>query len=153
MNNYYKITEVLRDSLLNDNIINNVSQGDIFNVDINKPTIFPLGHIVVNTATQSESGNTNIFNVSVLLMDVCDISKAEPYDLFYNNDNEADILNSQFEVGNRLISSLRRGDLYNLGYRLNGNCNYEAFSDRFENKIVGWTLTFAIETANEMTIC
>lgn len=153
MNNYYKITEVLRDSLLNDNIINNVSQGDIFNVDINKPTIFPLGHIVVNTATQSESGNTNIFNVSVLLMDVCDISKAEPYDLFYDNDNEADILNSQFEVGNRLISSLRRGDLYNAGYELNGNVNFEAFSDRFENKIVGWTLTFAIETANDMTIC
>lgn len=153
MNNYYKIAEVLRDSLLNDNIINNVSQGDIFQVDINKPTIFPLGHIVINSATQSESGNTNIFNVSVLLMDVCDISKSEPYDLFFDNDNEADILNSQFEVGNRLISSLRRGDLYNLGYRLNGNANFEAFSDRFENKIVGWTVTFNIETANDMTIC
>jgi hypothetical protein len=153
MNNYYKIAEVLRDSLLNDNIINNVSQGDIFQVDINKPTIFPLGHIVINSATQSESGNTNIFNVSVLLMDVCDISKAEPYDLFFDNDNEADILNSQFEVGNRLVSSLRRGDLYNLGYRLNGNANFEAFSDRFENKIVGWTVTFNIETANDMTIC
>ena len=153
MNNYYKIAEVLRDSLINDNIINNVSQGDIFQVDINKPTIFPLGHIVINSATQSESGNTNIFNVSVLLMDVCDISKSEPYDLFFDNDNEADILNSQFEVGNRLISSLRRGDLYNLGYRLNGNANFEAFSDRFENKIVGWTVTFNIETANDMTIC
>jgi hypothetical protein len=153
MNNYYKITEVLRDSLLNDNIINNVSQGDIFNIDISKPTIYPLGHIVVNSATQSESGNTNIFNVSVLLMDVCDISKAEPYDLFFDNDNEADILNSQFEVGNRLVTSLRRGDLYDAGYELNGNVNFEAFSDRFENKIVGWTLTFDIETANDMTIC
>lgn len=153
MNNYYQITEALRNSLLNDGIINNVSQGDIFNIDINKPTIFPLAHIVVNTATQSESGNTNIFNVSVLLMDVCDISKAEPYDLFYDNDNEADILNTQFEVGNRLVTSLRRGDLYDDGFRLNGNANFEAFSDRFENKIVGWTLTFAIETANDMTIC
>jgi len=153
MNNYYKITEVLKDELLKDGIINNVSQGDIFNVDINKPTIFPLGHIVINTATQSESGNTNIFNVSVLLMDVCDINKAEPYDLFYDNDNEADIFNSQFENANRLLTSLRRGDLYDLGYRLNGNANFEAFSDRFENKIVGWTLTFAIETANDMTIC
>jgi len=153
MNNYYKITEVLKDELLKDGIINNVSQGDIFNVDINKPTIFPLGHIIVNTATQSESGNTNIFNVSVLLMDVCDISKVEPYDLFYNNDNEADIFNSQFENANRLLTSLRRGDLYDLGYRLNGSANFEAFSDRFENKIVGWTITFAIETGNDMTIC
>jgi len=153
MNNYYKITEVLKDSLLKDGIINNVSQGDIFNIDINKPTIFPLGHIVINTAAQSESGNTNIFNVSVLLMDVCDINKEQPYDLFYNNDNEADILNTQFEIGNRLATSLRRGDLYDLGYRLNGNINFEAFSDRFENKIVGWTLTFGIECGNDMTIC
>jgi len=153
MNNYYKITEVLRDEILKDGIINNVSQGDIFNVDINKPTIFPLGHIIVNTASQSESGNTNIFNVSVLFMDVCDISKAEPYDLFFNNDNEADIFNSQFENANRLLMSLRRGNLYDMGYRLNGNASLEAFSDRFENKIVGWTITFAIETANDMTIC
>jgi len=153
MNNYYKITEVIKDELLKDGIINNVSQGDIFNVDINKPTIFPLGHIIVNTATQSESGNTNIFNVSVLLMDVCDISKAEPYDLFYNNDNEADIFNSQFENANRLLTSLRRGDLYDLGYRLNGSANFEAFGDKFDNKIVGWTITFAIETGNDMTIC
>ena len=153
MNNFYRISEVIRDSLLNDNIINNVSQGDIFQIDINKPTIFPLGHIVINSATQSESGNTNIFNVSVLLMDVCDISKAEPYDLFFDNDNEVDILNTQFEVGNRLVTSFRRGDLYNAGYRLNGNAQFEAFSDRFENKIVGWALTFNVETANDMTIC
>jgi len=153
MNNYYRITEVLRDELLKDGIVNNVSQGDIFNIDINKPTIFPLGHIIVNSATQSESGNTNIFNVSVLLMDVCDISKKEAYDLFFNSDNEADIFNSQFENANRLLMSLRRGNLYDMGYRLNGNANFEAFSDRFENKIVGWTITFGIETGNDMTIC
>jgi hypothetical protein len=153
MNNYYKIAEVLRDSLLNDNIINNVSQGDIFQVDINKPTIFPLGHIVINSATQSESGNTNIFNVSVLLMDVCDISKAEATDLWLDNDNEQDIFNTQLEVGKRFVESMRRGDLYSLGYQLNGNANYEAFSDRFENKLVGWTITFNVEAANDTTIC
>jgi hypothetical protein len=153
MNNYYKITEDLRDALLQDEIINNVSQGDIFNIDINKPTIFPLAHIVVNSAQQSESGNTNIFNVSVLFMDVCDISKVEPYDLFFNNDNEADIFNSQFELANRFLTSLRRGNLYDMNYRLNGAANFEAFSDRFENKIVGWTLTFGIEAYNDMTIC
>lgn len=153
MNNYYKITEDLRDELLSNGIINIVSQGDIFNVDISKPTIFPLAHIVVNTASQSESGNTNIFNVSVLFMDVCDISKKEAYDVFFDNDNEQDIFNTQFELANRFLSSLRRGDLYDKNYRLNGTANFEAFSDRFENKIVGWTLTFGIESGNDMTIC
>jgi hypothetical protein len=29
----------------------------------------------------------------------------------------------------------------------------EPFTDRFENKIAGWTLTFDIIVPNEMTIC
>jgi hypothetical protein len=86
-------------------------------------------------------------------MDVCDISKKEAYDVFFDNDNEQDIFNTQFELANRFLTSLRRGDLYDKNYRLNGTANFEAFSDRFENKIVGWTLTFGIESGNDMTIC
>jgi hypothetical protein len=153
MNAYYKVTEVLRDSIFADGIVNNVSTGDIFNVDLNKTTIFPLAHIIVNSVSESESGNTNIFNISVLLMDVCDISKAEATDLWLDNDNEQDIFNTQLEVGKRLVASLRRGDLFTLGYRLNGSASYEAFADRFENKLVGWTITLNVEAANNTTIC
>jgi len=153
MKTYYKITEALRDSLLEDGIVNNCTTGDIFNVDLNKTTIFPLAHVIVNNVTESASGNTNLFNVSVLLMDVCDISKAEATDLWLDNDNEQDIFNTQLEVGKRFVESMRRGDLYTLGYQLNGNASYEAFSDRFENKLVGWTITFNVEAANDTTIC
>jgi len=153
MKTYYKITEALRDSLLEDGIVNNCTTGDIFNVDLNKTTIYPLAHVIVNNVTESASGNTNLFNVSVLLMDVCDISKAEATDLWLDNDNEQDIFNTQLEVGKRFVESMRRGDLYTLGYQLNGNANYEAFSDRFENKLVGWTITFNVEAANDTTIC
>jgi hypothetical protein len=109
MNQYYKVTEVLRDSLYEDGIVNNVTTGDIFNVDLNKTTIFPLSHIIVN--------------------------------------------NTQLEVGKRLIASLRRGNLYDMGFRLNGSISFEAFADRFENKLVGWTITLNVETANNTTIC
>jgi hypothetical protein len=153
MNQYYKVTEVLRDSLYEDGIVNNVTTGDIFNVDLNKRTIFPLAHVIVNSVAESATGNTNLFNVSVLLMDVCDISPDESTDLWLDNDNEQDIFNTQFEVGKRFVESMRRGDLYTLGYQLNGNANYEAFSDRFENKLVGWTITFNVEAANDTTIC
>jgi len=153
MKTYYKVTEALRDSLLQDGIVNNCSTGDIFNVDLNKRTIFPLAHVIVNSVAESTTGNTNLFNVSVLLMDVCDISSDESTDLWLDNDNEQDIFNTQFEVGKRFVESMRRGDLYTLGYQLNGNANYEAFSDRFENKLVGWTITFNVEAANDTTIC
>jgi len=137
MNQYYKVTEALRDSLYEDGIVNNVTTGDIFNVDLNKTTIFPLSHIIVNNATESESGNTNIFNVSILLMDVCDISKANSTDIWLDNDNEQDIFNTQLEVGKRLVASLRRGNLNDLGYMLNGSVSFEACADRCENKFIG----------------
>jgi len=153
MNTYYRLTDAIKESLLSDGIINNVSTGDLFNVDLNKVTIFPLAHVIVNTVAESASGNTNIFNVSVLLMDVCDISPKESSDLWLDNDNEQDIFNTQLELGKRFVESMRRGDLYENGYQLNGSANYEAFSDRFENKLVGWTITFNLETANDTTIC
>jgi hypothetical protein len=86
-------------------------------------------------------------------MDVCDISKANSTDIWLDNDNEQDIFNTQLEVGKRLIASLRRGNLYDMGFRLNGSISFEAFADRFENKLVGWTITLNVETANNTTIC
>jgi len=153
MNTYYRLTDAIKESLQSDGIINNVSTGDLFNVDLNKVTIFPLAHVIVNTVAESALGNTNLFNVSVLLMDVCDISPKESTDLWLDNDNEQDIFNTQLELGKRFVESMRRGDLYNKGYQLNGTANYEALSDRFENKLVGWTITFNLETPNDTTIC
>ena len=153
MRTYYKTTEALKESLLSDGIINNVSTGDIYNIDLNKVTIFPLAHVIVNSVTESATGNTNIFNVSVLLMDVCDISNEEATDLWLDNDNEQDIFNTQLEIGKRFVESMRRGKLYSDGYQLNSSASYEAFSDRFENKLVGWTITFNLETPNDTTIC
>ena len=57
-------------------------------------------------------------------------------------------------VARRLLEMLNRGDLYDDGYQLsNGSASIEYFTDRFENKIAGVTITFDIATFNDMTIC
>ncbi len=56
-------------------------------------------------------------------------------------------------VINRLLEVLRRGSLMDAGYELSGTPNCEPFTDRFENKIAGWTVTFDVMVANEMTSC
>jgi len=151
MKGFYQITTAIKDQLYKDIFVNTVSSGDIFEIDLNKQTIFPLSHIIVNNATYN--GNTWLFNISVLCMDVVDFSKTEQTDQFLTNDNEQDVLHTQLMVINRLLEVLRRGSLFDDLYQLQGTPNCEPFVDRFENKIAGWTVTFDVIVANEMTSC
>jgi hypothetical protein len=151
MKGFYQITTAIKDQLYKDVFVNTVSSGDIFEIDLNKQTIFPLSHIIVNNATYN--GNTWLFNISVLCMDVVDFSKTEQTDQFLTNDNEQDVLHTQLMVINRLLEVLRRGSLFDDLYQLQGTPNCEPFVDRFENKIAGWTVTFDVVVANEMTAC
>jgi hypothetical protein len=151
MKGFYQITTAIKDQLYKDVFVNTVSSGDIFEIDLNKQTIFPLSHIIVNNAQYN--GNTWLFNISVLCMDVVDFSKTENTDQFLTNDNEQDVLHTQLMVINRLLEVLRRGSLYDDLYQLEGAPNCEPFVDRFENKIAGWTVTFDVIVSNEMTSC
>ena len=151
MKGFYQITTAIKDQLYKDVFVNTVSSGDIFEIDLNKQTIFPLSHIIVNNAQYN--GNVWIFNISVLCMDVVDFSKTEQTDQFLTNDNEQDVLHTQLMVINRLLEVLRRGSLFDDLYQLQGTPNCEPFVDRFENKIAGWTVTFDVIVANEMTSC
>ena len=151
MQGYYNVTTALKNQLQLDAFVNTVTTGDIFEVDLSKQTIFPLSHIMVNNATYLN--NVWQFNLSVLCMDIVDISKDETTDLFLGNDNEQDVLNTQLAVINRVLEMLRRGDMYNDLFELTGSPTCEPFVDRFENKIAGWTVTFDVQIANTMTIC
>tara|TARA_R100001509_G_C4760685_1_gene179618 strand:+ start:140 stop:595 length:456 start_codon:yes stop_codon:yes gene_type:complete len=148
---YYEILTKLQTELNNDALVNTVSSGDIFDVDLSKQTIFPLCHIIVNSATFVD--NVIQYNISILSMDVVDESKDETTDKFLGNNNEQDVLNTQISILNRLYEKLRRGNLYDDNYQVDGTPNLEIFVDRFENKLAGWTMTVNINTPNVMTVC
>ena len=98
--NYFNIIDKLKQHFENDAIINTVTQGDIFEVDLNKQTIFPLVHLIVNTATFEE--NVIRYNISILAMDITDISKDANTNNFDGNDNELYVLNTMLAVLNML---------------------------------------------------
>ena len=148
---YYEILTKLQTELNNDALVNTVSSGDIFDVDLSKQTIFPLCHIIVNSATFVD--NVIQYNISILSMDVVDESKDETTNKFVGNDSEQDVLNTQLNILNRLYEKLRRGNLYDDNYQVDGTPNLEIFVDRFENKLAGWTMTVNINTPNVMTVC
>lgn len=149
--NYFDIIDKIKQHFENDPLVNTVTQGDIFDVDLNKQTIFPLCHIIVNQATFEN--NVIRYNISILAMDITDISKSESEDKFDGNDNELYILNTMMAVHNRCYEMLRRGDLYSDKFQVDGSPTCEPFTERFENKLAGFTLTIDILIPNDMTIC
>jgi len=151
MKGFYQISQAIKDQLDADAFVNTVTIGDIFKVDLNKQTIFPLSHIMINSAAYN--GNTFNYSISVLCMDIVDESKEATTDIFLGNDNEQDVLNTQQMVATRLLEMLRRGDLYDDGFQLQDGASIEYFVDRFENKIAGVTVTMNVIAQNDMTIC
>jgi hypothetical protein len=113
--------------------------------------MFPLSHIIVNNVGNED--NILRFSLSVLAMDVVNISKEEVVDIFLGNNNEQDILNTQLAVLNKLVQVLRGGTLHTDLYQLDGTPNFEPFYDRFEAEVAGWALTFDVIIPNDISIC
>ena len=104
MTGYYNLLTKIKEHFDSDALVNTVTQGDIFEVDLNKQTIFPLVHIIVNSV--QFVNNVQQANVSIMAMDIVDISKDETTSLFDGNDNELDVLNTQLAILNRVYEML-----------------------------------------------
>ena len=151
MKGFYQVTETIKNQLLSDVNVNNVTTGDITKIDLSKQTMFPLSHIIVNNVNNED--NVLRFSLSVLSMDIVDVSKEAVVDIFIGNDNEQDILNTQLAVLNKLAQVLRGGTLHQNLYQLDGTPSLEPFYDRFENELAGWAMTFDVLVNNDINIC
>ena len=150
MRGYYIVTKTIKEQLELDKFVNTVNTGTIDEVLLRKADLYPYSHIIVNNSTYH--GSTWGFNLSVICMDIVDLSKDEVTDIFLGNDNQQDVLNTQLAVINRMLEVLRRG-ANTKDYVLDGAPSCEPFIDRFEHGVAGWTVTFDILVPNDMTVC
>jgi hypothetical protein len=149
--NYYQTLETLRLHFSGDPIVNQISQGDIFGVDLDKKTIFPLVHIMVNNTITEEF--VVRYNITIMAMDIVDISKENDTDLFYGMDNETDALNAMHDVLIRAYKLMKSGYIWDQKVQVEENATLEPFAERFENNLAGWAMTFDVTVPNEMSIC
>jgi GTP cyclohydrolase III len=155
MRQFYDITTKIKDTLEAHSQVNVVTTGDVYDVDLNKQTIFPLSHIMVNQA--SFEGQVVRMSISIICMDLVDETKENPRDQaepFYGINNVQDILNTQLAVINDVVQELRRGQLYSDLYQLDGNPTCLPFTERFENLLAGWTASIDVLLSNtEISVC
>jgi hypothetical protein len=151
---FYLATEKIRDFLLSLDSVNTVTFGDIREVDLNKQTMFPLAHVMVDNVALATG--TMTFSMTILAMDIVHVNKGNVQDTdntFYGVDNEQDVLNSMLVVVNLLNQSLSRSNLRADKFELIGQGTCEPFTDRFENKLAGWAYTFTAFVENDINIC
>lgn len=149
--NYYTTVDTLRAHFNADPVVNEVTQGDIFSVDLNKKTLFPLVHIIVNNSTAEEF--VIRYNITIMAMDIVDFSKQIDTDQFYGMDNEIDALNSMHDVLIRAYKLMKAGSIWDSKVQVEETANLEPFVERFENNLAGWAMTFDVVVPNDMTIC
>ena len=138
MTHVYDILDTIKDELLTNPSVNTVTYGDITDVDLDKTTMFPLSHMLIDSANYKE--RTVVFNIKLLCADIVDYNtKKADHELFYGNDNLQDVMNTQFEVINSLIMKLMRGDLFETNYQVTTEPAAQPFKERFSNELAGWS--------------
>ena len=148
---FYLVVDEIKNELINNPSIKTMTFGDITDVDLQKQTIFPLAHMIIENVVHAEK--TMQFSFTILTMEQIDSTKEYVDDLFLGNSNTHDILNTQLSVSNKLITRLRKGQMYEDGYQLVGDATCEPFFDRFDNLLAGWATSFTVEIFNDLDYC
>jgi hypothetical protein len=152
MTQVYDILDKVRDKLRDNPNVFTVTFGDITEVDLNKTTMFPLSHLTITNVTFD--GSIINFTIRMLCLDIVDYNK-EKYDddVFYGNTNLQDVYNTQLQVVNDIVQSVRRGSLFDSKIQLVGEPVATPFKDRYENELAGWGIELNVSMINDISIC
>lgn len=134
----YNVLAKVREILEDDALITTVTDGDLFEVDLSKQTIFPLAHFMLGNVTQSDY--TISFEMSVMFADIIE----------EDDSNYRDVWNRTLTSARRFVEFLKRDD--NL-FKVEDDVVHEPFRDRFTNKLGGFMTTVNIIVPNETAIC
>ena len=144
---YYKTYNNVIDNLkcigANHPQINTTTDGDIYDIDLEKNTIFPLLHI--NPVNVRTGKGELIYNFKLFL---CDL--VEPH---YSN--EQDVMNDTLHILTDIIAYLKHRSGINEKFHIDTNASFtcEPFTERFDNALFGWVMDLSIRTQWDYSDC
>lgn len=147
----YRVIDSLKNELNTNPFCNSVTLGELTELDLAKNTIFPLANIILNNVIHNDNSLT--FDITIVNVDIVEISKELPTNMIYNNDNLNYIWSSQLYVINRLIGRLKQGTIYDNSWQLDGSPSSEFINKQFENMLAGFSTTLQITVPNDIDKC
>ena len=147
--------------------ISTVSVGDIYDIDLEKETKFPLLHLNPTSVTTGDS--TLTYNFQVFVMDM--VSEKEGWQteqqesltkLVNTKNNEQEVFNQTLEICTDFIGMLRHSiqqsldgtnDINSPLYFTEGQFTIEPFTERFDNLCCGWVFQIGVLVQNDFQAC
>ena len=129
--------------------ISTTTTGDIYDIDLEKNTLYPLMHINPINVTTASFGLT--YNFQIFVMDMVDADNA----------NEQDVYNDVLQTCIDIISIFRNSkwqaqltlDIDAPVYFTDGDYTLEPFTERFDQAVTGWVFQIGIVVANDFQSC
>ena len=148
--------------------ISTTSVGDIFDIDLEKNTKFPLLHI--NPTNVSTGDSQLVYNFQIFVMDMVtektewttNNASANFTKLVKTLNNEQDVLNEMLQVCTDFIGMLRHSsrqsieginDINQPIYFTQDQFTIEPFSERFDNLCCGWVFNIGVLVQNDFQTC
>tara|TARA_R110002049_G_scaffold2841_3_gene23065 strand:- start:3197 stop:3655 length:459 start_codon:yes stop_codon:yes gene_type:complete len=152
MNNLFQLTDKIKEELESNAIINAVSFGDLFDLEFEKMSVFPMAHVGMTTARMG--AGVLYVDMSILFLDQVDESKSAQSDNYYGNDNEHYVLNNMLAAATKTVQELMRGDLFREGFQVDDETiEVDFFSERFKEKLAGCGINFTVTIKNTLDLC
>ena len=130
--------------------IQTVTSGDIWEIDLEKNTDFPLFH--VNPVNVGVSMSSQTFNFQLFVMDL-----VEP-----DESNEQEVMSDMLSIMTDIIAKFKHGEiLYGYDttpgeeprYFVDNDFTIEPFTERFDNSVTGWVMNFPIVIESILDTC
>jgi len=147
----YRVIQAMKAELESNPFCNKVTLGELTELDLAKMTMFPLANITMDNVTHSENSLT--FQLTIVNVDIVDISKEVIQDNIYGNDNLIYIWTNQLYVINRLVARLRQSTIAIDTMELEGDPQSEFINKEFENMLAGFTTTINLTVPNDINKC
>jgi len=147
----YRVIDAIKVELESNPFCNKVTLGEMTEVDLAKMTTFPLANITMDNVTHSENSFT--FQITIVNVDIVEISKDLPADNIYGNDNLIYIWTNQLYVINRLVARLREGNINDYIWQLEGDIQSDFINKEMENMLAGYSTTFNVTIPNDISKC
>ena len=152
---YYNVLDYFKNIMTNHPSIQHVSQGDVFSIDDKQFPMYPVGNVMITTATFGEK--TTEYGIQLIIADKTKTleneSDGETNDQtipFYGVDDVVDIHANTLSILNDLTAFTQ----YSVeGIDISGDISCEPFAERFNNGLAGWSGTFTITVHNDKNRC
>jgi hypothetical protein len=136
-----------------------VTTGDIYDVDLEKNTKYPLMHVNPTSVEANESSLS--FNFQIFIMDMVSIKNDWTTSTAVNKTNEKEVLSDCLSNSIDIIGILRHSkyqsqamdDINAPIYFSSVGQSLEPFTERFDNDVTGWVFSITVEAENDFQTC